>query len=92
MKEKEGKTVTLNDKGMLLTGIVILTLVFALGFMTCSKRQENEITVFTKEDLNRIVRLQEMEDESESGAEICAYKDKDGNLMIGWGYGNSKKK
>lgn len=88
MKEKEGKTLTLNDKGMLLIGIIILSLAFALGFMVSSKRQEQNITIFTRDDLERITKLQTMEDEEESGADIYAYKDENGNLMIGWDYGN----
>lgn len=92
MKKNE-TTVTLNDKGILLIGIVILTLTFALGFMTCSKRRmEQNVAIFTREDLARITALQEMEDNQESGANIYAYKDKDGNLMIGWDDGSSKKK
>lgn len=90
MKEKEGKTLTLNEKGVLLIGIIILTLTFALGFISSKKREES-ITIFTREDLERIAKLQEMEDESKSGAEIFAYKDEDGNLMIGWDYNGSKK-
>lgn len=87
MREKEGRTVTLNDKGILLVGMIILTLTFALGFMFSSKmKQENNIAIFTREELERIVKLQEMEDTDETGAEIYAYKDKDGRLMIGWNY------
>lgn len=87
---KEGKTITLNDKGILLIGIIILTLTFALGFMTSSKRKEENITIFTRDDLERIAELQQLEEERKSGAEIYAYKDENGNLMIGWDYGNSK--
>lgn len=89
---KEGRTVILNDKGMLLTGSIICILIFALGFMigfmSCNNVQEKEVTVFTREDLNRISELQRMED----GADIFAYKDKDGNLMIGWNYKGLKWK
>lgn len=86
MKEKEGRTITLNDKGMLLTGIVILTLTFALGFMTCSKRQEEKTTIFTREELDRIITLQTIEDEAKTGAQVYAYKDGRGNLMIGYDF------
>lgn len=90
---KEGRTITLNDKGILLVGIIILTLTFALGFMTSSKRaQEQNVTVFTRDDLERIAELQALEDERRSGAEIYAYKDENGNLMIGWDYGDTKRK
>lgn len=91
MEKKDGKTVTLNDKGILTLGIIILSLSFALGFMASSKReQEQNITIFTEEDLERIAELQELENERNSGAKIYAYKDEDGNLMIGWDY--SKKR
>lgn len=90
---KEGRTITLNDKGILLVGIIILTLTFALGFMTSSKRKADEnITIFTKEDLERIVEMQAIEDEKNSGAEIYAYKDENGNLMIGWDYRDSRRR
>lgn len=89
---KEGRTITLNGKGILLVGIIILTLVFALGFMTSSKRKVGmNITIFKKEDLERIVEMQAIEDEKKSGAEIYAYKDENGNLMIGWDYNDSKR-
>ena len=89
----KGKTIELNEKGILLVVVVILTLVFALGFMTSEKRgQDQNPTVFTREDLERIAQLQEIEDNSKSGAEIWAYKDKDGNLMITYDYGGSKRK
>lgn len=84
----EGRTVTLNDKGILLLGIVILFLVFALGFMTSIKMKEQKATVFTREELEKIVKLQAIEDEEKSGAEIYAYKDDNGNLMIGWSFDN----
>lgn len=90
---KNDKTITLNDKSILLIGIVILTLTFALGFMTSTKRaKEQNVTIFTREDLERIVEMQELEDERESGAEIYAYKDENGNLMIGWNYSDSKRR
>lgn len=86
------RTVTLNDKGILLLGIVILSLTFSLGFMTSSKREtEQKVTVFTRSDLERIIELQEMEDKRESGANIYAYKDENDNLMIGWDYNDSKR-
>lgn len=84
----EGRTVTLNDKGILLLGIVILTLVFALGFMTSIKMKEQNVTVFTREELEKIAKLQAIEDEEKSGAEIYAYKDSNGSLMIGWSFEN----
>lgn len=87
---KNEKTVTLNDRGIALVVLVILTLTFALGFMTSTRAKEQEVTVFTREELERIVKLQEIEDEQGSGADIYAYKDQDGNLMIGWDY-NSKR-
>lgn len=83
---KDEKTMTLNEKGMLMIGIVILTLILALAVMVSSKRREQNITIFTREDLEKIEKLQSMEDKEPSGAEIFAYKDKDGNLMIGWKY------
>lgn len=88
---KNERIITLNDKGVLLLAIVILSLTFALGFMVSSKRErEQDVTVFTEEDLERIVELQGLENERNSGAQIYAYKDKDGNLMIGWDYGNKR--
>lgn len=89
---KNGRTLTLNDKGMLLIALTIFILTFALGFMSSKKVSEPEVTTFTREELDRIVELQQLEDDRESGAEICAYKDEDGNLMIGWNYGKSKWK
>lgn len=88
----EGRTITLNDKGILLIGIIILSLTFALGFITSERRREESVTIFTREDLERISKLQAMEDEMDSGADIYAYKDNDGNLMIGWDYDNSTRK
>lgn len=88
----EGRTLTLNDKGILLIGFIILSLTFALGFMASERKREESVTIFTREDLERISKLQTMEDELDSGADIYAYKDKDGNLMIGWDYDGSMKK
>lgn len=88
-----GRTITLNDRGIILVGIIILSLAFALGFMTSSKRKmEPNVTVFTREELERIVKLQDMEDEENSGADIFAYKDENGNLMIGWDFSNAKRR
>lgn len=83
---KEEKTIILNDKCIVLTVIIVLCLAFALGFMTSSRRKEENITIFTREDLERIEKLQKMEDKEESEAEIYAYKDENGKLMIGWNY------
>lgn len=80
------KEVTLNDKGMLLIGGIILILTFALGSLYTSKREGEKTITFTREELERIVQLQELEDESGSGAAICAGRDKDGNLSITWSY------
>lgn len=88
---KNERTVTLNDKGMLLIGLIILSLVFMLGFMTSSKRQ-GDATVFSRRDLEKIAQLQAIEDESGSGADICAYKDGSGNLMITYDYGGNRKR
>lgn len=75
---KKETTVTLNDKGILLVGFIVIALTFALGFVVSSKRGK-DVTVFTRSDLERIERCQKMED-----SDVYAYKDKDGNLMIGW--------
>lgn len=88
---KNGRTLTLNDKGILSIALLILALTFATGYLASSKRQKQEVTVFSRENLERIVKLQEMEDETGSGAEIYAYKDENGNLMIGWDYSKSPK-
>lgn len=79
-------------KNNLWIGIIIISLVFLLGFMTSNKTKEDDVTIFTKEDLERIVELQELEDKRQSGAEIFAYKDENGNLMIGWDYNDKKRK
>lgn len=88
----ESRTITLNGKGILLIGIVILSLTFALGFITSKRKREESVTIFTREDLERISKLQAMEDALDSGADIYAYKDENGNLMIGWDYDNSIRK
>ena len=92
MKEKEGKVIQWKDKGVLLTVILILCLTFSMGILSVSKKKEVDVTIFTRDDLNRIVSLQQMEDEAGSRAEIYAYKDEFGNLMIGWDYNDSKKR
>lgn len=71
---------TLNDKGMLLIGLVILTLTFALGFMTCNVGGQ-KVTYFTEDEINRIVEMQKMAGAEESS--IYVYKDKKGTLFIG---------
>lgn len=84
---KDGKTtVILNERGILGIGFLILALTFALGFVTSNMLKETNETVFTKEELNRIMMIQNVEDREMSGAEVYAYKDKDGNLMIGRKY------
>lgn len=87
---KNGRTLTLNDKGILLIGVIILSLAFMLGWMTSRKQEDG--TVFSRRDLEKIAQLQEIEDQSGSGAEICAYKDKDGNLMITYEYDDGRKR
>ena len=89
---KEGKTIQWKDKGVLLTVILILCLMFSMGVLSASKRKSGDVTIFTRDDLDRIVNMQQMEDETGSGAEIYAYKDEYGNLMIGWDYRDSKKR
>lgn len=81
---KNGKTLTLNTQGMVLFGIIIFVLIFALGYTSNKGKQGLNETVFTRDDLDRIVELQAIEDRKESGAEICAYKDENGKLMIAW--------
>lgn len=71
--------------------ILILILVFVLGF-TISEKKEKDPTIFTRKDLERIAQLQEIEDSNKSEAEICAYKDKNGNLMITYDYNDTKWK
>ena len=88
MKKTE---VTLNDKGILCVVMLILILTFVLGYMVSPKR-EQEATIFTREDLDRIVELQQLEDARDTGAEIYAFKDENGNLVIGWDYDSKKKK
>lgn len=80
----KGTTLTLNTKGIVLIFALILGLTFSLGYMFGEKKKESESVVFEKDELNRIVTLQTMEEESGSDAEIFAYKDEDGNLVIGW--------
>lgn len=89
---KEGKTNQWKDKGVLLTVILILCLVCAMGIISANKKKSTDVTIFTQEDLERIVNLQQMEEEAGSKAEIYAYKDEYGNLMIGWDYNDSKKR
>ena len=89
---KEGKTIQWKDKGVLLTVILILCLTFSMGVLSASKRKSDDVTIFTQEDLDRIVKMQQMEDEAGSKAEIYAYKDEYGNLMIGWDYNDSKRR
>ena len=89
---KEGKTIQWKNKGVLLTVILILCLTFSMGVLSASKRKSVDVTIFTQEDLERIVKMQQMEEESGSKAEIYAYKDEYGNLMVGWDYSNSKKR
>lgn len=88
MKEMK---VTINDKGVLLIIMTILILTFMLGFMVSDGRKEKNVTVFTREELTRISTLQAMEDAKEFGANVYAYKDKEGNLMIGWTYEEEEK-
>lgn len=89
---KEEKTIQWKDKGVLLTVILILCLVCAMGIISTNKKKGMDVTIFTQEDLERIVKLQQMEEEAGSKAEIYAYKDEYGNLMIGWDYSDSKRR
>lgn len=90
LKENE-RIVTLNDKGVLLFGVIILSLTFMLGFVTSTKMKRDDTpTVFTREDLDKIVRLQEMEDNEGSDLDIYAYKDKNKNLIIEYKHGSKK--
>ncbi len=77
--------VKLDEKTTLIIVVLILCLVFSLGFLTSKKEGGKDVTIFTEDDLNRITQLKEMEEDG-SEAEIFAYKDEDGNLMIGWVY------
>lgn len=67
-------------------------LIMVQRLVSSERKREESVTIFTREDLERISKLQTMEDELDSGADIYAYKDKDGNLMIGWDYDNSIRK
>ena len=89
---KDGKKLTLDEKGIMMFCIIILSLIFMLGYLVSSKRQSNNETVFSRNELEKIVQLQAVEDEIGSGAEIHAYKDKDGNLVISYDYSNLKKR
>lgn len=93
-EEKEKKESVNKEKqtNNYLVSIIIICLIFALGFMTSSKIKKQDVTIFTREELDRIVELQKMEDSKDSGAEIFAYKDENGNLMIGWDYSDKKQK
>lgn len=86
------KTIQWKDKGVLLTVILILCLTFSMGVLSVSKRKSADVTIFTRDDLDRIIKMQQMEDEAGSKAEIYAYKDEYGNLMIGWDYNDSKRR
>ena len=78
------KEIMVNEKGVLLIVVVMLILAFLLGCVYSEKNMETKMTVFTRDDLERIERLQEIEDENGSTAEVCAYKDSEGNLMISY--------
>lgn len=91
-KETENKKLNIKQNQNYLLGIIIVALIFALGFITSNGMKEEDVTIFTREDLERITELQELEDERNSGAEIFAYKDTNGNLMIGWDYNGKKRK
>lgn len=90
MKEKEGKTICISDRGLFVIAIVFLSVLLSIMIST-KRNQEQEMTVFTRDELKKISQLQAVEDLNKSGAEIYAYKDKDGNLMIGFSYENSEK-
>lgn len=82
-KENEGKAV--------IAGVlVIMLLTFLLGWMCSTKKEEK--TIFTREELETILQLQTMEDEKNSGAQVYAYKDKNGNLLIGYDYSDIKRR
>ncbi len=84
-KEAEGISITLNQSFVLIA-VVMLFLVFVLGYLSSSKKSEQSGTIFTRDELERIVKLQEMEDKEGTGGNVCASKDSKGNLMISWVY------
>lgn len=86
MEEKEKKNIkkSNNEKNILILILTIGILIFTLGLSVGAKTKEKEPTIFTKDDIEKIVRFQQLEDQSKSVTKIYAYKDKDGKLMIGF--------
>lgn len=72
------KNIELTDKGTVLTVIIVLCLMYVMGFIT-SNQMKGE-TKFTKADIEVIDKTMRM-----YGDEIIVMKDKDGNLILNLG-------
>lgn len=82
---KEGtRKVVLNDRGVFFIIGMILTLTFALGYVTCKGVEGNKVTTFTEEEIDRIIGFKQMNNEVTYGTNMYVCKDKSGKLMIGW--------
>lgn len=90
MMKFDSQKVILNLRGIIAVFLLILMTGFVAGFVVC-REIGNDGTTFSRDELERIVQLQSIEDETGSGANVVAYKDKDGHLMIGWELNKSRK-
>lgn len=68
------KSVELSERGTILAVIVVLALVYILGFLT-NKKEEN--VEFTKSDIQAIESAMDM-----YGDTVIVTKDKDGGLVL----------
>lgn len=80
---KNETKIFINEKGIFVGVLSIVMVSWVFGFVLGVNSKGNK-TVFTKDDIAKIVQIQDMENRSETGLNVTAFKDKNGDLIIGF--------
>lgn len=80
---REGTGITVEVKKVALYIFLTIALaMFMLGYLSRGKKEET--IIFTYEEIQTIEKFQQQIKTDDPKAEVIVYKDKKGNLMLGW--------
>ena len=81
-KDNTVVTVMETRKAVMWVFLTIALAMFMLGYVSRSKKEET--VKFTYEEIQMIENFQQQVKTENPKAEVVVYKDKKGNLMLGW--------
>ncbi len=82
---KNETKIFLSEKGILVVMLAVFVGSFIFGYFMGFEQRERDRTIFTSEEIERILKYQSIENSEMNGGDLIVYKDYKGNLMFGWG-------